>query len=297
MIKPTIAFIGAGAVGTCLAYWLKQAAYPLAGIASRSYASAQQAVECLEIPILSIENACRAADILFITTPDREIASVITHLSNTQSLHKGMIVAHTSGAHAADLLAIAHNYGAHIMSFHPLQSFTKPGEKLVSLKNCVFALEGDTYALAAGTQIAKELGGQPVIIQENQKALYHAGACAASNYFVSVLHLAISLLMTAGFSKAVAQSALLPLVHGTLKNIEENGVTEALTGPISRGDTTTVTAHIDAIGEFCPSLLPLYQQLGIYTTTIADQRASITANQAQILLKILSPNIIKDTPS
>jgi predicted short-subunit dehydrogenase-like oxidoreductase (DUF2520 family) len=207
-----------------------------------------------------------------------------------------MIIAHTSGAHAADLLAIARTYGAHIMSFHPLQSFPKPPKNLVRLKNCVFTLEGDTYALAVGTQIATELGGQPVIIKKDQKVLYHAGACAASNYFVAVLHLAVSLLMTAGFSKEMAQSALLPLVHGTLKNVEETGVSEALTGPISRGDATTVTAHLESMREFYPALLPLYQQLGIYTTNIAAQRDSITSEQAQMLIEILSTNIFKNSP-
>lgn len=288
MTKPIIAFIGAGAVGTSLAFWLKQANYPLAGIASRSYSSAQKAATFVGVPVLSLENACQSADILFITTPDREISNVVDTLADCHCIRKDMIIAHTSGAHASDLLEPARTCGAHLMSFHPLQSFTKPESKLVNLKNTIFTLEGDEHALVFGIQIVQALKGQPVIIHKTQKPLYHAGACTASNYLVAVLHLAVSLLINAGFSKEAAQSALLPLVHGTLDNIEATSVSKALTGPLSRGDAATVNTHLEAMQQLCPDLLPLYSQLGVYTTYLASENKSITVNQAQMLVQMLS---------
>lgn len=287
MKKPIISFIGAGAVGTSLAFRLKQAGFSLAGIASRSTASAEKAAEIVQIPVLSMEDACRAADFLFITTSDREISNVISHLAAARCIHDGMIIAHTSGAYTSDLLSAAHTFGAEIMSFHPLQSFPKACTTPANLKNTIFTLEGDACAISIAAQIVQELGGHTVVMDKEYKTLYHASACVASNYFVSIFHLAITLLTTAGFTKELAQAALIPLVHGTLKNIETADAIQALTGPISRGDATTVAKHLEAMQQFCPDLLPLYKQLGLYTTSIATEKGSITPEQIQSLTKYL----------
>jgi predicted short-subunit dehydrogenase-like oxidoreductase (DUF2520 family) len=194
-----------------------------------------------------------------------------------------MIVTHTSGAHSSEVLAEAHRFGAYTLSLHPLQSFSNPEKSMTNLCGTIFTLEGQEQALPVATKLVYDLGGHPVTINKDQKVLYHAGACAASNYFVSVVDLAVTLLQHAGFPANVAQSALLPLIHGTLRNIEHSNPAQALTGPISRGDVPTVAKHINAILQFCPDLLQTYQQLGLYTTELAREKQSISPVQASDL--------------
>jgi predicted short-subunit dehydrogenase-like oxidoreductase (DUF2520 family) len=67
---------------------------------------------------------------------------------------------------------------------------------------------------------------------------------------------------------------LLPLVRGTLNNIEKRGVADALTGPIARGDVATVEAHCRKIEQSLPDLLPFYQVLGRYTLPLAQGKVS-----------------------
>ena len=68
---------------------------------------------------------------------------------------------------------------------------------------------------------------------------------------------------------------LLPLVRGTVKNIEKRGVAEALTGPIARGDVDTVEAHCRKIEQFLPELLPFYQVLGRCTLPLVQGNVSV----------------------
>jgi predicted short-subunit dehydrogenase-like oxidoreductase (DUF2520 family) len=286
--KPTIAFIGAGAVGTSLALLLQQQHYTITGIASRSEASAQRAAGLTGASVVTPEQACQIADIIFITTPDREISNVIDSLAGLHSLRPGTILAHTSGAHSSELLSKAHDFGTHILSFHPLQSFPYPDVSVVSVKGSVFTLEGDASALTIAYRLVEDLGGQPVVIQKHQKALYHAGACVASNYFVSNVHFAVALLQAAGFTMETAQSALLPLIRGTLQNLESTPISQALTGPIARGDTNTIIKHMSAMSDLSPELLPFYTQLGLYTVKVAVEKGCLNTEQITKLEQILS---------
>src|SRR5205823_15094401 len=61
-----------------------------------------------------------------------------------------------------------------------------------------------------------------------------------------------------GAPEPLARAALLPLARGALDALEHRSASEALTGPVPRGDAATVQAHRVALdGE----LLPLYDQL------------------------------------
>lgn len=288
-MKPTLAFIGAGAVGTSLAMLLKQAGYPVAGIASRTATSAHKAGLLAGIPVLTGAAACDSADILFITTPDREISGAVEQLAVQKCFKPGQIIIHTSGAHSSELLSPARKFGSHLLSLHPVQTFAHPSIALVNLRGCIFTLEGDDAVMPIARQLVRDLNGEPVIIHQQQKTLYHAGACAASNYVVSVVHLAISLLHAAGFTQETARQALLPLLKGTLTNLENGTPAQALTGPIARGDTSTIEAHLACLTEHCPDLLHIYRQLALYTLKVACEKNALDAEQLEALQRLCAP--------
>jgi len=134
-----IAIIGAGKVGTAMAYLLQKAGYGVAGVSDRnpsalvdilSYTSAQ--------PCSSPEEAARKADFILITTPDDEIAGTCRTLSDSGAILPGNKVVHMSGAGGLDLLESARRSGALVASIHPIQSFADIGGAIENLPGSAF---------------------------------------------------------------------------------------------------------------------------------------------------------------
>jgi len=79
----------------------------------------------------------------------------------------------------------------------------------------------------------------------------------------------------------------LPLVRGTLANIERLGIPGALTGPIARGDAVTVAGHVAALQRRAPELLDLYRVLARQTIPLAQEQGHLTDRAAEELLRIV----------
>jgi len=92
---------------------------------------------------------------------------------------------------------------------------------------------------------------KPFALDERQRVLYHADATVASNFLVTLYRAARQLVEAAG----APAEGLLPLMRRTM----DNGFD--LTGPIARGDWSTVDAHLAAIHEHAPDLEELYRAL------------------------------------
>jgi predicted short-subunit dehydrogenase-like oxidoreductase (DUF2520 family) len=131
------------------------------------------------------------------------------------------------------------------------------------------------------------LGGTSVLVGDKDKALYHAAAVIASNYLVAVEDMAVQVLVEAGFDQESALGALQPLISGTVNNVREHGTTNALTGPIVRGDVETVRAHVEALRPLPGGELELYCALGRHTLQIARRRESLDAETIAALGEVL----------
>ncbi len=287
MNKPKIAVVGAGKVGSALACLLHRRGYPVAGIASRSISSAGRVARELHAGYTDRpEEVTREAGIVFITTPDREIAGVAAGIARREGFRPGQVVFHTSGVHSADEIDAVRRCGAFAASLHPLQSLADFKTALEHLPGSYFALEGDREALPVAEQIVKDLGGKSFFIAPEDKALYHAAAVIASNYLVSLMHLATGLYGRFGLTREEAFRALSPLVLGTINNIARVGPAAALTGPVSRGDGTTLEGHLEVLKEVGGLELEIYRRLGLYTVKVALEKGSISAGQGETLAGI-----------
>lgn len=288
MTRPAIAVVGCGKVGGALALLLKERGYPVAAVASKTPASAEKLAGALGCPAAAtVEEAVRAAELVFITTPDREIAPVSAGIAARGGFCPGQVVVHTSGAHGADELRGVREAGALAVSVHPLQSFADVRGAMENLPGSWFALEGDEAAMPLARQVVADLQGHCFTIRAEDKPLYHAAACIASNYLVSLMHLATGLYGCFGLSRREAFQALLPLVQGTINNIRRVGPVEALTGPVARGDVPTIRGHLPALERVGNEEEALYRMLGLYTIRVAREKDSITAEQARQLERVL----------
>ncbi|MHB9099602.1 MAG: DUF2520 domain-containing protein, partial [Syntrophales bacterium] len=133
----------------------------------------------------------------------------------------------------------------------------------------------------------RELGGIPIEIPAEFKPLYHAAACMVSNYLTTLINAAEEIYLSLGLSRDEAISAFLPLIEGTLKNVETKGSVQALTGPISRGDVGTIEEHIRLFRKKLPAYLPSYCIMGLLTVNLAMKRNTLPPERAAVIKNIL----------
>jgi predicted short-subunit dehydrogenase-like oxidoreductase (DUF2520 family) len=185
-------------------------------------------------------------DIALLCVPDSAISATAGDLVPGHGW-----VGHVSGA--TPLAALAPHERR--FSLHPLQTFSRSGDP-AQLDGAWAAVTGETKeALTVARELATLLGLEPFELADSERTLYHAGAVFASNYVVTLQRAAVRL--------GVPPDALVPLMTRTIENGFE------LTGPISRGDWTTVDAHKAAIREALPELEVLYETLADATAALA----------------------------
>jgi predicted short-subunit dehydrogenase-like oxidoreductase (DUF2520 family) len=224
-----------------------------------------------------------AAELVFITTPDDAIAPVVSQIR----WHKGQSVVHCSGADSTDILEPARKLGAYVGVFHPLQTFASVRQAIENMPGSTFALEAEEPLLTTLKDMATALGGYWIELKAGDKVIYHASAVIACNYLVTLVKLATDLWQTFGIPGHQATQALLPLIRGTIHNIDTVGIPQCLTGPIARGDTGTIRKHLDALQKVAPGLISTYQELGRQTIPIALAKGRINQRQAEELEAIL----------
>jgi len=282
-----LGFIGAGTVGTALSVRLGSKGYPVVAVSSRSRTSAENLARAVNGCHVydSNQGVADNAQLVFITTPDDAIASVVSQIR----WHPGQSVVHCSGADSTDILKPAKEAGAQVGVFHPLQTFASVKQAIENIPGSTFAVEAGEPLLKTLKDMATALDGHWVELKASDKVLYHAAAVIACNYMVTLVKLATDLWQTFNVPPPQATRALLPLLKGTIHNIETVGIPQCLTGPIARGDIGTIQKHLDALDQTAPNLVSTYRELGLQTIPIAVAKGRINQNQAQELRVILQP--------
>jgi predicted short-subunit dehydrogenase-like oxidoreductase (DUF2520 family) len=281
-----VGFIGAGTVGNALAVRLSERGYPVVAVASRSRSSAEKLAARVDgcKACDTVQEVPKAAELIFITTPDDAIALVAAQVR----WPAGVRVVHCSGAHSLDVLEPATRNGAMAGGFHPLQTFASADYAIANIPGSTFGLEAEEPLLSELKQMANALGGRYVVLGAGDKVLYHAAAVIACNYMVTLAKLATDLWQTFGVSTPEATEALLPLMQGTINNLRNVGLPKSLTGPVARGDLGTINKHLAALEKTSPDLLSAYRELGRQTIAIALAKGTINEQRATELQEIFS---------
>jgi predicted short-subunit dehydrogenase-like oxidoreductase (DUF2520 family) len=114
---------------------------------------------------------------------------------------------------------------------------------------------------------------------------------------VTLEHIANELFVKAGVPERVTLSLFLPLVAATLENLAACGPVNALTGPLSRGDTATIAAHLGALASHAPETLPVYRALGASTLDLVAARQEIPAEVVAELRRLLTSPVHHSNPA
>jgi predicted short-subunit dehydrogenase-like oxidoreductase (DUF2520 family) len=243
MTQPPVVIVGAGRVGLSLARALTHVEEPvrLLGRVARPAAAGVPAVES------DWRQALTTAGLVVIAAPDDAIAAVVQRLVELAAIHEGTVVLHTSGMHDASILAPLEVQGASTGSWHPLQSIPD-GAEAGRFRGIPAIVEGDEVAVLVARALAVRLEMAPILeLPAAGKVRYHAAAVFAANYLVVLNGIAERLAEEAG-AGAASRGLFHPIMRQVLANLEERTPTEALTGPVRRGDVGTVLAHLGVLG-------------------------------------------------
>ena len=283
--RPVLGIAGAGRVGSALARLLTQRGWEVAGVWSGHTSTAQRLADQIGSRAWDDAARLRDADLVLLTVPDQTIAGVAAQIAAAGGWRVNQGVVHCSGAVELSALAPAHDAGACVGGFHPLQAFATIEAAMAVLPGSFFALEGEGELRVWLPALVETLDGTYQWLRPGARALYHAAAVFASNYLVTLFDVATHLMQEAGFEAEAAQEALLPLTGGTVRNLGTVGLPAALTGPIRRGDTGTVARHLEALVRYEPSVAQLYLHLARHTVPLARQLDPDCAQQIDDLLE------------
>lgn len=240
----TIGFIGAGKVGCSLGKYFSQNGLSLSGYYSRSLQSAQEAAQFTQSKCFStIQEVLQNSTLIFCTVPDGSIHNLFHDIH--PDCFQDTYLVHCSGALSSQIFAHLAPHCAGTASLHPICAVNHRFTGYKALSQACFTVEGSCSQLLS--QIIAQCGNPVETISSEKKTIYHGAAVMASNLVVGLYHTAITLLQHCNLHQDFAQKALAPLFLGNVHNILEYGCTQALTGPVERGDATTVQHHLEAL--------------------------------------------------
>jgi predicted short-subunit dehydrogenase-like oxidoreductase (DUF2520 family) len=277
----TVSIVGAGRVGRGLGRRLHELGWRVGSVTTRSISSARAAVRAIGAGQPCDELTCHVlhSDVVLVTTPDGAIEEAARELAQIGGKDwTGKVVLHTSGAWDASVLRPLAEMGAATGSMHPMQTFSY--QNFPDLTKSIFGIDGSPAALRVSRKMIGQMGGVAVRLSGANKAAYHAAGSFASVYVLALMETATRLLMTQGFKRRQAIRALLPLTRQTLDNFERLGPLAAWTGPLARGDFSTIERHAEALADFEPEYLLAY-------TTLARLTAKELAAKPAAVLKQL----------
>lgn len=303
--RPSVAILGCGAVGGTLAWelsknwkrgrrqaelllWSRRAGSVggLREILRRVVAGSRVRVRTLSAP----EHSFQATTAVVLCVPGEAIIPLARRLAHGRgSRSSPPPVLHTNGFLGPEALSLLQERGVAVGKLHPMVA---ANDNTALLEDVSFGIAGDAPALAAAKSIIRWVGGRPVLLPEAAGPDYHAAASLLSGGLVALFELADGLLARCVTSEESRRLALEELASSTLGNIEFDGTRMALTGALSRGDESTVRAHLLALRS-APEALEAYQVLGRTMLELARARGSIDAGAHGRLARLLRGRVPK----
>lgn len=288
MSRP-IVLIGPGRLGMTVARLLAETGHEIRAIIGRDGTRAAAAARFVGCPGIGTTDLARVreGELVLIALPDDQIGEMAARLRRQGHLAAGTILVHFSGIHPAAILLGEEGPLLHALAIHPLQSFADAVMGVRQLPGSPCSVEGAEELLPLAEGLVTDLGGIPFRITAEHKALYHAAACVASNYLVTLVDTASEIMAGCGFGRDEAFRLLIPLLRGTGNNLSAFGPALALTGPIARGDQRTVRKHLQALAELPSDIREIYRVLGRRTVALAKRRGTLDQEGEEKILKIL----------
>ncbi len=237
------------------------------------------------VALVTPEEVLASADLVLITVPDDVLPDLVAGLCATAAFRAGQFIAHASGRYGIDVLAPATRSGVLPLALHPAMTLTGTSLDLERLSGAPFGVTAPDELRPVAEALVVEMGGEPVWVPEEHRALYHAALANGANHLVTLVAQSVDLLTRAGIESP--ERLLSPLLYAALDNALRSG-DAALTGPVVRGDAGTVAAHVAVINDISVEARRAYVAMARLTADRALAAGMLRATQAEELLDVLA---------
>jgi predicted short-subunit dehydrogenase-like oxidoreductase (DUF2520 family) len=236
------------------------------------------------VPVRDVASVVAAAELVLLTVPDDALPEVVSGLAATGAWQPGQIAVHTSGRFGIGVLDPVRSAHVIPLAIHPAMTFSGTSSDLAALADCSFGVTAPEAARPVAEALVLEVGGEPVWIEEEDRARYHAALSHGANHLVTLVAQAMQVLAGAGVE--APDRVLGPLLGTALDNALRQG-DGALTGPVARGDAGTVAAHLRELRSETPDVLAAYVAMARATAERALASGRLAPTRAEALLDVL----------
>ena len=217
-----VGIIGSGRVGPVLGQALAGAGHAIVGISAVSQQSRDRVEALLPgVPILAVPDIIERSELVLLCVPDDQLADLVTGLADAGAWQAGQIVIHTSPNFGLSVLAPARAVGAIPIALHPAMAFTGTSVDVARLTDCCMVVTAPAPVLPIGQALAVEMGAEPVVIADDDRASYAEAVATASSFSVAIVNQARALLEQAGVDDTAR--VLGPIIRSTIDNTLMNG--------------------------------------------------------------------------
>ncbi|MBS0023053.1 DUF2520 domain-containing protein [Microbacterium paraoxydans] len=166
-----VGIIGAGRVGPVLGAALAGAGHAVVGITSGSDDERVSAV-LPDVPLLETQEVVRRAELVILAVPSDQLAALVAGIAEVGGWQVGQLVLHTDAAHGIEVLRPAAERGAIPLAVHPAITFTGTSMDLRQMQAGYAAVTAPAAVLPIAQALAVEMGCEPVVIAEADRAAY-----------------------------------------------------------------------------------------------------------------------------
>jgi len=280
MDKPmdsTINIIGCGrAAGSLASLWIQSGAANIGCVLNRSPGSSIEAVARLGAgrSVGSLKDM-QPADVWVIGTGDHQIASVAESMAALDIRLGDALVFHLAGRFGLEVLAPLADGSTRLAALHPVRSLTHARLSLDDFSETACVAEGGPAALAALQPLITSIGGTWLPVAEIDRGLYHASVAIISNITKAVAWKAQKWQTRAGLPEDTAAAVTHQLLSSTMEDLFRSGARQSITGPVVRGDSSTIEAHLAALRESHPDDVEVYRVLARTVLELAQERGDL----------------------
>lgn len=211
-----IGIIGAGHVGPVLGAALAGAGHAIVGISAISASSRERAEAMLPgVPILDVPQLIERSELVILAVPATELAELVAGLALAGAWQPGQLVMHTAAEFGIGVLSPAAAAGVIPLAIHPALSFTGTSIDLAQLYGSYFAVTAPGPVQPIGQALVVEMGGEPIMIDEEDRAAYAEAISTATSFSSAIVEQATAILGSIGIEKP--GQLLAPLVRSSVE--------------------------------------------------------------------------------
>ena len=212
-----VGVIGDEPAGLILAKAWASAGHELIGVFVESPLAVERVEDLVpDVPIAPMAAVAEDADLVILSVPYSDIELTCEGLSELGVFGPRKIIVQLSPHHGYSILSAAARLGAIPVALNPLMHFTGTSMDLTVLKNTTVAISAPEPLLPIAQALAIELGSEPILVTEEQRAAYSEAFEVASGFSSLVVQQAIGILEDAGVSDAAKLIA--PVVRSAVES-------------------------------------------------------------------------------